>query len=82
MENIINTLRDYGCKLTMYDFHYQPVLFCLAVFVDDPKEIWHIAMLCEHQGLEMGQPQYDAKVKCIYFPTLVLDPSSFDLIAA
>jgi len=80
MEHIINKLLDYGCKLTPYNFNDKPVLFCLAVHVSDPKEIWHIANLCNDESLEVGQPQYDKDVPCLYFPACVLDERLFKQI--
>ncbi len=77
MEHIINKLLDYGCELTAYAFNDKPVLFCLAVYVDDPKDIWHLANLCKDESLEVGQPQYDKDVPCLYFPACVLDERSF-----
>lgn len=80
MEHIINKLRDYGCFVTPYQFNDKPVLFCLAIHISDPKEIWHIANLCNDESLEVGQPQYEDEFGCLYFPAAVLDERSFKQI--
>ena len=80
MEHIIKTLLDYGCFLTPYNFNDKPVLFCLAIHISDPKEIWHLANLCKDESLEVGQPQYDKDVRCLYFPAALLDERSFKQI--
>ena len=81
MIEMIDTLLNYKCTVTMYDFNDKPLLFCLGIDVSEPKEIWHIANLCRDQGFDMGSPQYDEKAGCLYFPRLVLDESMFDYIA-
>jgi hypothetical protein len=82
MNQIIDTLLNYNCKLTMYDFQQKPVLFCLAVYIDNPKDIWHVANLCHDQGFDFGSPQYDYEVKCLYFPRMILDSKSYDYLIA
>jgi hypothetical protein len=83
MNDLINTLLTYNCKLTMYDFNQEPVIFCLAVYIDDPKDIWHIANLCRDHNLDMGRsPQYDEMFKFLYFPHLILDKISYDHLTA
>ena len=82
MIGIIRTLLNYNCKLTMYDFQQKPVIFCLAVYINNPKDIWHVANLCRDQNFDMGAPQYDDEVKCIYFPRMVLDEQAFDYLTA
>ena len=83
MIDLINTLLTYNCKLTMYDFQQEPVVFCLAVYIDDPKDIWHIANLCRDHKLDMGYaPQYDEMFKFLYFPKLILDKKSYDHLSA
>lgn len=82
MNDLINTLLTYNCKLTMYDFQQTPVIFCLAFHIDDPKEIWHIANLCRDQHMDLGSPQYDDESKCLYFPRMILDGKQFDALSA
>lgn len=85
MIHLIETLLNHNCKLTMYDFQQKPVIFCLAVYINNPKEIWHVANLCRDQGFDagdLGAPQYDDKVKCLYFPRMILDAASFDYLTA
>ena len=81
MQQIIDTLLDYKCNVTMYVFNEKPLLFCLAVHVEGPKEIWHIANLCHDNNFEMGSPEYDKGLECLYFPRLVLDEETFNYIA-
>jgi len=80
MIQLIDTLLNYNCKLTIYDFQQKPVVFCLAVYIDNPKDIWHIANLCKDQCFDLGSPQYDDKVKCIYFPRMVLNQKAYDYL--
>jgi hypothetical protein len=82
MIHLIDTLLNYNCKLTMYDFQQRPVVFCLAVYIDNPKDIWHVANLCRDQEFDLGSPQYDDQVKCIYFPRMILDAKSYDYLTA
>lgn len=80
MQRIINTLLMYKCKVTAYVFNEKPVLFCLAINISEPKEIWHIANLCRNNHYEMGSPEYDKNLGCLYFPRLVLDEETFNYI--
>lgn len=82
MEHMIKTLLDYQCKLTAYEFSDKPLLFCLGVIIDDPKEIWHIANLCNDESFYMGSPYYDKDVLCLYFPACLLDERSFKQVTS
>lgn len=83
MIHLIDTLLNHKCKPTAYVFIENPVIFCLAVHIDDPKDIWHIANLCRDQGfdlVDLGAPQYDNEAKLLYFPSLVLNDQTYDYL--
>jgi hypothetical protein len=81
MKRIINNLLSYKYSVTMYEFNEKPLLFCLGINISEPKEIWNIANFCRNNFFEMGSPEYDKGLECLYFPRLVLDEETFNYIA-
>jgi hypothetical protein len=76
MIELIQKLRDVHLKVTIYDIGVDKAVFALAVVIDEPLDIWYVA-------LTMGANVIPKVIgNLLVFPDLVVDVKTYDFICA
>jgi hypothetical protein len=76
MKELIQKLRDVHLKVTIYDIGVDKAVFALAVVIDEPLDIWYVA-------LTMGANVIPKVIgNLLVFPDLVVDVKTYDFICA
>ena len=78
MREIIQTLTANKYDVTVVDGGADPVCFYLGVVFDDLNDLWYLSQLCTQEGLDVGVPLFKENV--VYFPRLLIDAKTFELI--
>jgi hypothetical protein len=76
MKELIQKLRDEHLKVTIYDIGVENAIFALAVVIEEPIDIWYVALL-------MG-PEVIPRVigKILVFPEMIVDAENYKRICA
>lgn len=78
MIDIVQKLRDELLKVTIHDIGEDKAVFALAVVIDEPIDIWYVALAIG------ATPNAIPKMigKLLVFPELVVDVKTYDYICA
>jgi hypothetical protein len=76
MKDLIQKLRDEHFKVTIHDIGEDKAVFALAVVIDEPIDIWYVALV-------MGSDVIPVMIgKLLVFPKLKVDVKTYDFICA
>ena len=76
MKDLIQKLRDEHLKVTIHDIGEDKAVFALAVVIDEPIDIWYVALV-------MGSDVIPVMIgKLLVFPKLKVDLKTYDFICA
>ena len=76
MKDLIQKLRDEHFKVTIHDIGEDKAVFALAVVIDEPIDIWYVALV-------MGSDVIPVMIgKLLVFPKLKVDLKTYDFICA
>lgn len=80
MIEIIKSLKDIGCYVTVYDLDVSASspTFVLAVKMDSPLDMWYISKHCKECGYDMGL--IDVKGDMLFFTDLDVNADAYRVI--